>query len=320
MKYRIRKVYKDTKLDITDFCGGLNLSSQADTLGDSFSFNFAKSNGPIEAGAIIFFEDLEDQDLIFQGIVLTVTRGEFTDQIKCLDYAHFLNKSEKTIQFNGLSASEAINELLKDTGIGLGQIDHMTTRITKIFKDQTISAIISDILKQVHDELDHSHKLAMKGSSLNILRVDDKSVNHLVQMAKNLKTFPVASALDRATSVTESIENLKNSVKVYDENDCLIAEVNDQDSIAIYGLLTDVISLDKKDASQARNIASNQLKNLNKILKSTSLKLKGHFGVKPGMLLDLDVKELGLLGKYKIKSVTHDITNVHMMTLAVEGL
>ena len=119
---------------------------------------------------------------------------------------------------------------------------------------------------------------------------------------------------------------MKNSIKIIvsnTENDNetvqLVATAKDDSNIKKYGLLQDVQTLDQKDIAQANSIASNSLKDLNKILESNSISLIGSDNVKANRVLNITEIYTGMSGKYLVTKSSHTLNNgISKMTLDLE--
>lgn len=324
MNYKLEYGRDGLKKDITKQCGNVSWTDSEDTLGVAFSFEFAKVKGhEIQNGDIIYFENLESDQNVFTGIVTSLDRGYLTDSIRCYDFAFYLNKSETIIQFNGVSATAALKALFRKVGIPYKDIPQMSTRIWKIFKGKVISEIIREILELVYLETGKRYKIAMTGMSLTIAEVSIDYTKAYASLASNLPRFDITKAVDKSSRLTESIEELKNAITIVsgDESNTIIEHAKDHDSIKKYGLLEKVMTAPDKDEAQSRQSAKVLLKALNKVIKTSSIKLMGNDSVRAGQVIELFVPIIGLVGFYKVKNITHVISGgVYTMSLNVEGM
>ncbi|WP_270445730.1 hypothetical protein [Fusobacterium varium] len=312
---RLILTHEGTTYDLTEITGNVVLNTSMDTLGASLTFDLARNyydinfatSEKISVGDVIV---LSNEKELFKGIVLDITTTKFTKNIKCLDYCFYLNKNKILKQFEEISASNAINQLLQEVKAPIGTISSVATSISKMYNNNTVAEIINDILEQVNNELGTKYLIEFEDNKFNIIPF--KKIN--VQ-------FRYKKTTDE--SVTESILEMKNSVLVVsnEQDDAeILATAKDEENIEKYGRLQEIISVSPdEDEAKVRNIAKIKLKELNKIFKTVSIKGFGDDNFRAGRVITLDNIVLGLHGDYLIKSCSHTwVDNEHLVTLEVE--
>lgn len=314
--YKIIVNTNGERVDITRYTGQIELSTNLGTLGASFNFEIAKnkkdtkfsdSEKVIEGSLVKFINSKE----IFSGIVIEVEERKFSKTIKCLDYYFYLNNNKLIKQFYNVNASSAIEKLLEDVKAPIGNIEHITTSITKIYKNNTIAEIIDDILNQINNELGVKYILEIENCKFKL----QKYKKIYVKARENILGVP---------TVTRSISNMKNSVKVISNEQEVInifAEAKDESNIKKYGRLQEVVEVEpnKDDISRIRNIANTKLKELNKVSVNASLDIFGHDDIKAGRIIEIDIPGFNFFGNYLIKSCSHKfIKGHHICSIEVE--
>ncbi|WP_256761402.1 hypothetical protein [Cohnella sp. WQ 127256] len=309
--------------NITQLIGNLAWSSNVEALGVEMSFQYAYND-------TLYFNKFDilnigDQIVMFnEGKVLNyfiiVKEGEagrFGKSYTCFDRAWYLNKNETIIQFKKLSANKAIEKLL-DKFIIKHKIASMPTLIRKIYKDITVSDIILDILTQVEQETGIKYRMEMKKDILTISKMTDLIINPKIRLPSNTNPIPVTATISNP-SKERSIEDMKNKVIVVtsdDKSTKVYAQKDDTKSISHYGLLTEVVTLDSKNAAQARNIAANTLKELNRVNETVSCEMLGDDDIRAGRILEMNEPITGIVGKYLIKSASHTVNNdIHKVSV-----
>lgn len=300
--HKLKLIQGEKITDISKMAGSINLTTSIDTLGASFEFsmprNFKDSNyaltETIKTGNIIKFENEKN---IFTGVIVDIDTLKFSKEIKCFDFYFYLNKNKVIKQFNSLNASSCIESLLKSIGAKIGKIERIATSIDKIYKNRTVAEIIDDILKIVNDETGKKYLLEIEGTTFNL--VAHRKIK--VQVTNNIFGMP---------TLTESIADMKNVVLVVSndsEDESIYAKAEDKESIKKYGMLQEIVEVDpdKDDISKVRNIAAQKLKELNKVLTTSSLDVLGNDELRAGRLLDVEIKEFGIKEEFLIKSCTH---------------
>ena len=328
MAHQIVLMKDGKKRNITQLIGSLAWSSNIDALGVELSFNYAFNDS-------LYFEDLDlvevgDQIALLNGsrfigyfiVINSSVSGRFGKTFTCFDRAWYLNKNETVIQFKRVSASQAIAKLLDKFRIN-HKIASMPTSIKKIYKDMTVGDIILDILDQVQQETGVKYQLEMERDVLSIMKQGDLTIKPMIRLSDNNPEFPVTATVS-VLSRSRSIEEMKNNVLVVadgEESVKVYTQAADKNSTARYGQLTEVVTLDQKNASQARNIAANTLMQLNRVGETVSCELLGHDDIRAGRVLELDEPVTGTTGNYLIKSANHTVNNgIHRVAVELEAI
>lgn len=317
-----------TKKDITGMCGDLSWKDSIETLGMELNVvvarnhndRYMKKHDVVEIGdkIVLFNKDKE----IFRGIIIDLVTDYFNKSITAFDYAFYLNQSKTIIQFNKSAADKAIAKLCSNFNVPVGKITKISTPITKIYKDDTISDIIRDILEQATKANGVKYRLESRKGKIFVERYADLTIKPKFQPAENLDYIDVLKAIG-GVSKTESIADMRNSILVSSDNEKsskALATAKDNENIKKYGLLQDVESVDKKNKAQAKNIANNKLKELNRVGEDIDIgPLLGDDDVRSGRVLEIDNERYSLKGKYLVKECTHKChASKHTMDLKIE--
>ena len=299
---------------VNHIASNLAWSSNTDTLGQSLSFEmpFDETGGLLPKP----FVELGDKvtlhyksKIIFFGIVEGEEASGITPRkYNCFDLAFYLNKSTLTIQFNNKPADDCINEICKKFGIKCA-VTSIPTKIKKIYKSETVSEILKDILTIAEKQNGKRYRFEMRGDTLTVFAWKDIYVEANIEWISNPQR-------------SQSIGSMKNSVEIVSGDEKKIkvmASVKDNSSIKKYGLLHHSESIDDKEKSKAKQVANNLLKELNKTQESGSVQLLGNYEARAGRLIKLNEPITGLKGDYYIKDANHSISNgIHLMTLGLE--
>ena len=302
-------------MDITEFVGNIVLNTSLDTLGASLTFEVARNfNDPnfvtcenIKIGDTVILKNTKE---LFKGVILDITTSKFSKSVKCLDFCFYLNKNKVIKQFEDISASDAIQQLLQEVTAPIGNISRIATSISKAYNGNTIAEIIDDILEQANNELGLKYILEFENNVFNI--VPFKEIN--VQLEYNDTTEKTS---------TESINEMKNKILVVsneqDEAE-ILATAQDEGNIKKYGCLQEVINVSPdEDEAKTRNIAKTKLKELNKVFKTANFQGFGNDEFKAGRVINLNDPEYYVQGTYLIKNCSHTWENgEHFVNLEVE--
>lgn len=313
--------------DITRLSGNLSWRDSIDTLGMELNVDIARNVEDrymrgldiVEIGDKIILKNNSDE--IFRGIIVDLSTEKYKKAITAFDYAFYLNQSKTIVQFNKVRVDNAIKQLCSKFNVPIGNITDIPASITKIYKDSTIADIIRDILKQATDALGIKYRLEMRAGKLYIEKYTDLIIKPRFKPAPNIAPFNPLKAIG-SISKTESIADMRNSILISssdEKSSRVIATAKDDKNIAKFGLLQDVESVDDKNIAQAKVIAQNKLKELNKVNEDISIKLLGDDKVRAGRILEINNDMFKLKGQYLVKDCTHMYQKrVHTMDLTIE--
>lgn len=304
------KLYANN-VDITGLAGGLTWSSDVDTLGQSLSFSVPfDKDGALLPKAFINVGDkvalrYKSEDVFFGVVVDENRNGKSPIGITCFDLAFYLNENNITIQFNDITAKQAIEELCKKVGIKCN-IAKIPIKIKNIYKSQVVSEILKDILKTCEEQSGIKYRFEMRSDTLVVFHWKDIKVNANVEWISN-------------PTRKRSLSGMKNRIEIVsgdEKTTKVLAKVDDTRNISKYGLLTQSQTIDEKEEGKAKTVAANLLKELNKIQEEGSVALIGNYEARAGRLITLNEPVTGLQGDFLIKSASHTLNNgIHLMTL-----
>lgn len=314
--------------DITSFCGNLSWKDSIDTLGMELNFDTARNTEDnlmapydiVEVGDKVILTNGDKE--IFRGIIIDLGTERFAKSITAFDYAFYLNQSKTIVQFNKVSGSQVITKLCKDFNVPTGTITSIPTPITKIYKEETISDIIKDVLEQATKKMGIKYRLESREGKIFVEKYTDLVIRPAFKPAPNVGGLDVMKFIG-GISKSESIADMRNSILVTSNNEKsskVVAKATDSNNISKFGLLQDIETVDDETVGEASNIANNKLKELNKIGEDISIgPLLGDDNVRSGRILEVDNDIFDLKGQYLVKECTHNYQNrIHIMNVTVE--
>lgn len=318
MTHELWRINISQMVNITPIVGSISWSDDTDTLGQQLNFSTAYNDSryfpqvSIEPGDTIL---LKNKNEIFRGTMITEGRnGAFERVFTCFDPAFYLNKSKEVFQCNKVMADVAIKQLCARVGVPIGNIVSIPVAIKKIFNAE-ISAIIKEILEICEKSTGIKYRMEMRQGKLFIEKLTDLLIQGTFFLAG--REYDLNQSISNP-SRTRTIENMKNSIKMVSD-DKVVVTVKDQSLIDKYGLLQEVQTIDQDNVAQARNIANNLLKDLGKVSEENSLDMVGHDDVRAGRLIDITEPITGMVGRYLIKNVNHNLSKgIHTMSLTLK--
>lgn len=314
--------------DITEFSGNLSWKDNIDTLGMELNVDVARNTEDrlmigydlVEVGdKITLFNNVKE---IFRGIIVDLGTGRYIKPIISYDYAFYLNQSKTVVQFNKVAASEVISKLCNEFGVPIGNITGIPTLITKIYKEETISDIIKDVLEQATNDTGIKYRLESREGKIFVEKYTDLIIRPKIKLAENLSEMDVLKAIG-GINKNESINDMRNSILITssdEKSNRIIASATDGSNISKFGLLQEVQSVDEKKMGEAQSIAENKLKELNRVGENISLgPLLGDDDVRSGRILEIDNDMFDLHGQYLVKDCTHYYHNrIRTMDITIE--
>lgn len=318
--YKLFLVTAEQK-EITGLVADLSWKDSVDTLGMELSFNRAYSDERYFPKVKIAPGDklllLNNTSELFRGIVVEEGFGNrFDRDVKAFDYAFYLNKSEIIIQFNGVQGNTAIEQTCQKINAPVGGIAKIPIVVKGIHKDKTAAEVIKSVLEEATKQLGTRYRVEARQGKLYVEKHSNLVVNARYQPASNLASFDVTKSA--SISGSRSIAEMKNAILVSSSGEnsvAIAASEKDGGSVAKFGLLQGVESLDDANMAQARNVARNKLKELNKVDENFTLDMMGNDLVRAGRVLFYEDEINQIKGNFLVKSCTHTLKNgVHTMS------
>lgn len=298
-----KKVY-----DLSQRVGNISLADNIDSFSREVSFNYLFNRDDKmtqdmhpEIGDTILLK--EGDTLLHEGKIVSYT-DDFHGVVyfKVLDYGYLLNKNEVSIQFNGISTSEAIKALCKKYEIK-HQICPIGGKVNKNYFGETIGAILKDLIGQETFRSGKKYRLEVDGGVLKVLDYKDLEIKPTFRGSQNLQkveSLPYLSNLNIEASTEEMYNHI---IKVKDEQ--IIKEVSDSESIKKYGRLSKIVTedVDLEELLKSLKVPSARI----------SLTLLGDFSIRSGRIISLGDK------RFLIISASHEINEaVHTTTIELK--
>jgi len=292
--------------DIIGKCNNLAWSSDADTLATTLTFDSLYDLAEGRTHIVL----KKDSTVVFMGVIVSKQNKHMSSSYTAMDYAFYLNKNQLVAQFN-TNAKDAIQSLCSRLGIK-NNITQLNTKIKKIYNSQAVSDIIKDILEQCKNEIGERYIMEMQEDVLYVQKLIDLRIDCKLLLGKDY-------------TITRSMEDLKNRIIIVSnkENSTrIIQDVSDQDSISTFGQLAEIVSVEDKDVSQAKNIANNNLLLLNRTKKEFSIPtvaIENGEVVKADRMIFISIPQYGMNGWYEISTANHSLqNNIHKIDLTID--
>lgn len=248
--------------DITKNIGSVSWKNSIYELATTMSFETAKTDNaylkdliytPTLGEVIRIVTNTE----VFRGIVIKVDDGDKSkNKYTAVDMGWYLNKTSQTYQFKDITVKDAIKEICSDLSIPIDDICELNTKVTQIYFDKTVSDIIKDLLSKCNGNFNYD--FTPKG--LRVYKIGDLIAYPEFRLASNLAQ---GYSVDFRGNVShsESIEDMKNSIKVVSEKDNVYTELmvlQNSELVDEYGFLQSVVKIDT-EKENADIVANSEL-------------------------------------------------------------
>jgi len=247
----------------------------------------------------------ENSNLIFYGEVQTREKTSETGMVtyNCNDLLIHLLKSTAVYNFADTTAEDITKKVCADFSIEMGTIAETKATIKKMIVD---GSTIYDIIMLAYT------KAARQTGEKYICRMDGTKL--LVEIkGTQIENFVLAEEYNITnTSYQETIENMANVIKIYDDTGKQIGEIKNDEWVKQYGVYQQTY---KKEKGVNETLAAENL--LNGIEMNVTLEgINGDLKCVAGNGVEVYDKSTGLSGLFWIDSDTHVWENgIHTMSL-----
>ena len=324
------------KTEITNIVSSITLSSAIDQVSETLSFNIGYNEpdsdfypeNPVEVGSIVYLENDEGVEQ-YRGMVWELEKaGRNEIRHDCYDYMMYLRQNKEVFQFNKQTVEESIILILEHYRVEYGDIASMTSIIDKWYYSKTPLEIINDLLEFEYNNTGKKFYLKQSEGKLNIVEQESDKFELSVSLFEGDTETYTASDLVSDSSYSESIEDLKNSVKVIYQEDLKglnVAKIKtaetlqDEALVQKFGLLQEVVKIEADDKAKAQHMAEILLTDLARKSISSGVTLLGDFQARAGKTIEVTDVFVGLDGEYLIDQVTHNVNGgIHTMRLVLK--
>lgn len=239
---------------------------------------------------------------LFQGFILSKEKDSQNGNLSltCVDALFYANKSKAIHNFSKKTAEFITETLCNEAKIAIGSL-----AVTNIAQDFPANDTIFKIIKDAYDYASSingkKYKISMKQGKL-----------YVEEKVKSAGLVVITSESHISNSTyKETLENMVNIVKVYNDTGKQIGEVKNNDDIATYGIFQE--TYEKEENTDYNSVAKNMLKGIEKTI---SIEAIGNIDCIAGSYVSITDNVLEITGDYTIISDTHTfVEGQHTMSL-----
>lgn len=259
--------------DISRYICDISWQNTKDSLSTVFSFSVPKADKmkyldmyTPQVGEV--FRYCGGKEEYFRGIIKETDDGDrYVNKYTAVDAGWYLNETKDTYQFDGMRADECIKKIVGDLNIPIVTMANLDTLIEQTYIDKSVSDIIKDIIEKCGTG--YNFDFVPKG--IRIYKCTDMAADPKFRISSNTQLFSsVEYSGNRGHKLT--FDGLRNSVKVVSDTEVLVT-LKDDESIAKYGFLQEVVKIKKDDETDPKETAKEQLAQLNKLTETTSIEI-----------------------------------------------
>lgn len=301
--------------DITPAVTSASLSSSLDTLGNKFTFQIPYSDlaryniAPMQIGddVRLWADGLSP----FIGIITKTSHTENARTYTCYDPCWYLNKSQITMQFTGVTIREAVISLMEECGINPSMVADIAATVDETCYLETPAKILDKLLERARDVTGHRYHAYYGGfRRVNVEEVGTRSAGVvLVELVSPQRE--------------ESIEDVRNRIKYISGDNTGYYDTGisaeDADSIAKYGVMQELIVAEEED-TDANAIVNNRLLQKKTPVPKASLECAGSWVPRCGQRITLEEPITGISGEWLLEGIDHTLANgEHRMKLSLSA-
>lgn len=262
---------------------------------------------PVKLGSII---EIQSEKVEFSGIVISNDESKGSISYSAVDFTFYFTQNEEIYQFQKVKANNCIESIILSMDAPIGVVDKIDVEIDKIYFNSSSGGVIKDIITIIEAKKGIKFHFYFRGGKFHFRRETD-----------SISTFEVdffnkkydATNLSKNMSISRSIENLKNSIKVVvknNETEYKSIESKDQKNIDKYGLLQKVEIIEADNPNDSKSIADNLLKKRNLIEEKVKIVIPWVDNLYDGD--NIVIKNSLIDGLYTIKSFTKNINSISL--------
>lgn len=285
------ELFLNNDADIMGIVGTVTNEGEYRSCCRTLDFTMLKDKVTIKVGDIITFK--VNGKIQFLGIVTSknVNTDDKMINISCKDSGIYLKKNNGTYKFKNASPKSIVERICKDFNIPYSSIYDLSTKVTRNFINENLYKII-----MTSYTLNSDKKFVIQSieGKLRVLERGAMAERYILE--------------DNLISVdaTESIDNMVNTINIYNHEDKIIKTIQNESDRKLYGQFNDYVKLykdDKKDYIKEAN------KKLQGVEQKISIGCMGNNTFTTGKAIIVETPISNIKGKYFIDADTHKWNN-----------
>lgn len=171
----------------------------------------------------------DDGQCRFSGMIVQVTQksGSATIAVTAYDRGIYLSNNAGTMIFRNSEPADAARQICSTYQIPARTLATAGVPVTRKFAGVSLCQILNTLYSLAGAQTGKRYMIRFIGRDLEVSERIEQATNLVIQPGSNLMTL----------STTRSITGLRNSVAIYSKDGALIQTVEDQASVALFGMM-----------------------------------------------------------------------------------
>ncbi len=185
-----------------------------------------------------------DKDTLFDGYIISRTKSTEGSilNLSCFDRGLYLKKNKTIKKYTSQQPEDITRELAREFGIQVGYLAPTGIQISRNFITPTaLYDIIATVYTLASQSNGKKYHIGFRGAKLYVTEKVPDERTLIIQGKSNLI----------AASVTESIEDMINTVAIYDAKGKFVRSVSNSQWVGLYGRMQEAVKQTKKDNKAA---------------------------------------------------------------------
>lgn len=244
-------------------------------------------------GATVSYWD-DNRTPVFQGQVVTRELADTEAMIPVVahDRGRFLVGNDGTEKIRDETPEAAVARICRAYGIPVGQLAATGVPVRRKFVHTSLWNIVTSLYTLASRQTGQQYMARFEWDKLVVSVRSESAENLVIQPQSNLLT----------SRTVESIEDMRNSVGIYDQDGNRLSTVRDEDAAALYGLLEKHIT--QQEGQDARREAEQILREQG-LSQTISVSCMGDLRLTTGRTVVVRQPVTGLSGVLWIESDQH---------------
>lgn len=283
--------------EITQLVGTVEFSGDQKQAARSLTFTLLSSPGdaslPEVDCALGSGVTLQADGAVFSGYVYSRTRNteESVIQVHCFDRGFSLKRIETAKKFVDTTPEAAAAQLCGEFGIPMGSLEATGVPLTRNLIGVSLYDMIATLYTMASERTGKQYRLAFTGENFEVWEIGKRVSPIVIRGETNLI----------GATVTESVEEMVNSVVIHDDAGNVLSQVQNQAYIRLFGLLQKTLRQTKEDLGPK----AQELLETNGIRQKITLQNWGDASLVTGVAVTVREPTTGLFGRFFILSDTH---------------
>ncbi|WP_312643990.1 hypothetical protein [Hydrogenoanaerobacterium sp.] len=239
----------------------------------------------------------EEGETLFDGYVMSRTKSTVASVIDlvCYDRGFYLKKIEVAKKYVGATPEGVARTLCAEYGIPVGELAVTGANISRNFPGYSLWDIIRTMYTLASEVTKKKYHIGFVGTKLQVRVKAPGESTIIIAGGSNL--------MDATT--TESVENMVNSVAVYDQSGNLLQTLQHKENIKLYGLMQQAIKQTKESVAPK----AQQLLDEGDVEQKITVNNLGDISCTAGNCVVVQEPYTGLYGLFYIDTDTHSWKN-----------